>query len=88
MEGLPNTLVDDILIPFKLYEGCFSSDNIPTQLRKKSQFSIICNLSSQEEKGKHFISIIVLSDYVLYIYPTGFPCLIDPIRDSSTSADM
>lgn len=74
MEGLTNVLIDDILLPLKTYKGCFSCDNIPLKLKEEPYFTIISNLSQENEKGTHFICIIVFPDYVLYIDPSGMPC--------------
>ena len=59
MEGLTNWWMHDFLecITLQDYAGIYSSDNIPMCVLMRRNFSIICNLSQQGEKGTHFTTI-------------------------------
>jgi hypothetical protein len=74
--GITNKYIESILLEqcSDNFKGVFSSDNVPHHLAATNQFSIICNLSKENEKGSHFISIIAFEDYVFYIDSFGLPC--------------
>lgn len=80
MAGVTNKYIDSVLEDTSnLYMGCFSANNIPTKLLTKNEFSVICNLSSKEEIGTHFVCIIRTPDKLMYLDPYGLPCFIDSI---------
>ena len=60
------------------FQGVVSADTIPPCLLQRSregqQWSLICNLSEADRPGSHFISIICLPNYALYLDSLGLPC--------------
>lgn len=56
------------------FKGVYSADNIPQHISKNKYFSIVCNLSNSDEIGSHFITIIGLPLYTIYIDTFGIPC--------------
>ena len=58
-KGLTNVYIETFLHKYcKKFFGCFSSNNLPTNMTDIDSFSIICNLSKRNEEGTHFITII------------------------------
>lgn len=57
------------------FKGTYSADNIPL-FEKKTNFSIIVNLSNMNEKGSHFIAIKrrAAESVVMYYNPFGGKC--------------
>lgn len=81
MEGVSNHYIESILQPVcKKFCGVFSSNTIPMQLLDQDTFSIVCNFSKVQEPGSHFVSIISLSDRILYIDSLGLICVVPEIR--------
>ena len=60
--------------------GVYSSNTLPLQLIKEDQFSFICNLSRLDQKGTHFVSVIVFADFYIYIDSLGLPCMNTDVR--------
>ena len=61
-----DTLIEKISSSFR---GTFSIDKIP--MFKEEKFSIIVNLSKENEKGTHFIGISVSKNAVVYFNSYG-----------------
>lgn len=51
------------------FQGIYSANTIPDFLISLNHFSIICNLSKQEEKGTHWVTIIYHNGVLLYLDP-------------------
>ena len=51
------------------FRGTFSFDKIP--MFKEKNFSIIVNLSKENEKGTHFIGISLLKNVIVYFDSYG-----------------
>ena len=51
------------------FQGTYSIDNIPTI--KNNDFSIIINLSKQNEKGSHFVAIFNKQNKIIYFDSFG-----------------
>jgi hypothetical protein len=80
--GLTNTFINQFLKPrCRDYRGTFSSDNIPSNLKHVSKFSIICNLSKRGKIGSHFIGIFAFPQYVIYFDSIGLPAFVESICD-------
>jgi hypothetical protein len=81
--GISNHFIDGVLrsacSPDE-YAGVFSADTIPPELADRRRFSFVTNLSRADEEGSHFVCVVGRPQYVLYIDPTGLPCIIDGIR--------
>ena len=80
MEGISNQYIESILRPTcKHFQGVFSANNLPKNLKKVDTFFLVCNFSKVGEKGSHFITIISLPDAALYIDSLGLPCIVPDI---------
>lgn len=74
-DGLTDMYINSVLKKTcKSYEGCFSSDNIPSKLSANKHANIIVNLSPYDRPGTHFITIILKPEHVLYFDSLGNPC--------------
>lgn len=75
MSGLTNGYITNIgkKIIGKTFLGSFPCNLIPN-IEKKSNFSIILNLSKLEEEGTHFIAIYADATKLLYFDPLGNNC--------------
>lgn len=72
MEGITNVEIIDFLEKckkLKLFKGVFSKNTIPNYISKLCEFSIICNLSNNDEQGTHFITIIYKNKCLLFLDP-------------------
>ena len=79
-QGLSNIFIEKNLYKVtKKFKGVFSSDNIPNKLQNLNDFSIICNLSKENEIGTHFITILV-KDKEIFI--------LDSLGDTSIFGDV
>ena len=56
------------------FYGVFSSNTIPMYLKKITKFVIVVNLAKAEHEGTHFITIVRISQKVLFIDSFGLPC--------------
>ena len=75
MEGISNHDIDSILRPAcRDYVGVYSANNIPQEIKDKSTFYFVCNLSNRGEVGSHFVTVLCFTDYVMYIDSLGLPC--------------
>ena len=80
--GVSNHFIDSILRPLHIgFHGVFSANTIPTQLLRCEAFSVICNLSNVNERGSHFVAIIVEPKRVLYLDSLGLPCIVLEINN-------
>merc|ERR1712105_226523 len=63
--GISNIYIDDLMKKISCsFRGTFLIDKIPTF--KDEKFSIIVNLSKENEKGTHFIGISSSKDTIIY----------------------
>ena len=76
--GISNVYIDKLMkkISSRSFNGTFSIDNIP--VFDDDVFSIIINLSKQNEIGTHFIAVYVLENKILYFDSFG-----NQVNDSS-----
>ena len=71
-EGISNVYIDDLMNKIsKTFCGTFSIDNIP--VIGNDVFSVIVNLSKQNEKGTHFIAMTKLKGKIIYFDSFGNP---------------
>lgn len=76
MSGITNIYIENVLRgQTNTFKGVFSCNNIPINFISEKHASIICNLAKENEVGTHFISIIQLPEFVIYIDPFGAPCV-------------
>ena len=69
-EGISNIYIDNLMNKIsKTFWGTFSIDNIP--LIKDDIFSVIVNLSKQNEKGTHFIAVSSRKNRIIYFDSLG-----------------
>jgi len=67
--GISNLYIEQILNSLPIaFDGVFSCDNIPTQITDKSTYIIICNLSKENEKGTHFITLAKVGEKHFYLF--------------------
>ena len=77
VEGISNRFIESVLKPTcENFRGVFSADTIPTELLNSNNFSIVCNMSGVNERGSHFVTILVKPDQVFYIDSLGLPPII------------
>lgn len=59
MFGISNVYMEQLLdrLNLQLFDGVYSSNNIPPELLMKAKTCFICNLSKVNEIGSHFITI-------------------------------
>lgn len=82
MEGLNSDYISSVLSKrCEFFLGVYAADKLPKQGNGKSNFLIICNLDVAEEKGSHFVTIVSLDDYVLYIDSLGLKCHVKEIAE-------
>ena len=68
--GISNHYIDRLMEKISCnFRGTFSADNIP--IFEEEFFSIIVNLSSEGEKGSHFIAISFSTSKILYFDSFG-----------------
>ena len=68
--GISNMYIDNLMEKISSsFRGTFSIDKIP--MFKEEKFSIIVNLSKENEKGTHFIGISVSENVVVYFDSYG-----------------
>ena len=68
--GISNIYIDTLMEKISSsFRGTFSIDKIP--MFKEEKFSIIVNLSKENEKGTHFIGISVSENVVVYFDSYG-----------------
>ena len=68
--GISNHYIDRLMEKISCnFRGTFSADNIP--IFEEEFFSIIVNLSSEGEKGSHFIAILFSTSKILYFDSFG-----------------
>ena len=68
--GISNVYIDKLMEKISIsFNGTFSIDNIP--VFNDDVFSIIINLSKQNEIGTHFIAVYVLENKILYFDSFG-----------------
>lgn len=73
--GLTDMFIKSVLDKTcQLFEGCYSSDNIPLHLATRKEASIIVNLAPVKKPGSHFITIIIKPAVVFYIDSLGQTC--------------
>ena len=69
-EGISNIFINDVMDKIsRSFQGTYSIDNIPTI--KNNDFSIIINLSKQNEKGSHFVAIFNKQNKIIYFDSFG-----------------
>ena len=69
-EGISNIYIDDLMKKISCsFKGTFSIDKIPTY--KDEKFSIIVNLSKENDEGTHFIGITSSKDTIIYFDSYG-----------------
>ena len=75
--GISNVYIDKLMEKISIsFNGTFSIDNIP--VFNDDVFSIIINLSKQNEIGTHFIAVYVLESEIIYFDSFG-----NQVNDSS-----
>ena len=68
--GISNMYIDNLMEKISSsFRGTFSIDKIP--MFKEKNFSIIVNLSKENEKGTHFIGISLLKNVIVYFDSYG-----------------
>ena len=68
--GISNVYIDKLMEKIsRSFNGTFSIDNIP--VFDDDVFSIIINLSKQNEIGTHFIAVYVLENKIIYFDSFG-----------------
>ena len=71
-EGISNVYIDHSMNKISSsFRGTFSIDNIPTF--NDESFSLIVNLSKENEKGSHFIAISSSKNKIVYFDSFGIP---------------
>ena len=71
-EGISNVYIDHLMNKISSsFRGTFSIDNIPTF--DDESFSVIVNLSKENEKGSHFIAISSSKNKIVYFDSFGIP---------------
>jgi hypothetical protein len=75
MSGLTNGYLSEIgkKIIGKTFLGSFPCDLTP-KVNRKTNFSLILNLSKYNEKGTHFVAIFADEKRILYFDPLGNKC--------------
>jgi hypothetical protein len=74
VEGLTNEYLDTFLLPLtKYFGGVYPCDKLPL-FSPSEKFSLIINLSKENEKGSHYISISHENKKMLYFDSFGLPC--------------
>ncbi len=69
-DGISNVYIDTLMEKISSsFRGTFSIDNIPMFTEKS--FSIIVNLSKENEKGTHFIGISLFKNVIVYFDSYG-----------------
>ena len=69
-EGISNVYIDDLMNKIsKTFCGTFSIDNIP--VIGDDVFSVIVNLSKENEKGTHFIALSSLESKIIHFDSFG-----------------
>ena len=69
-EGISNVYIDKLMHKIsKTFCGTFSVDNIP--VIGDDVFSVIVNLSKENEKGTHFIALSSLKSKIIYFDSFG-----------------
>jgi hypothetical protein len=64
-DGISNVYIDTLMEKISSsFRGTFSIDNIPMFTEKS--FSIIVNLSKENEKGTHFIGISLFKNVIVF----------------------
>ena len=78
MYGLTNKYIYDLMSKFSTsFKGVFSCDNIP--YFTEYNVSIICNFSTANTKGTHYVGIYIFKDKIIYFDPLGIKCIISSI---------
>ena len=68
--GISNVYIDKLMEKIsRSFRGTFSIDNIP--VFEDDVFSVIINLSKQNEIGTHFIAVYVLENKIIYFDSFG-----------------
>ena len=68
--GISNVYIDKLMEKIsRSFRGTFSIDNIP--VFEDDVFSVIINLSKQNEIGTHFIAVYVLENKMIYFDSFG-----------------
>ena len=68
--GISNMYIDNLMEKISSsFRGTFSIDKNP--MFKNENFSIIVNLSKENEKGTHFIGISLLKNVIVYFDSYG-----------------
>ena len=82
MEGITNNYIEQFLRSVtKNFIGVFSANNLPKNLTKTENFTLICNHDKVGEAGSHFITILHCGFCILYIDSMGQPCRIGSIQN-------
>jgi hypothetical protein len=53
------------------FQGVFSADNINNNIKFLDRFIIVCNLSKEDERGSHFVTLIFSDGYLVYLDSLG-----------------
>ena len=65
---LCNAFIDKVLEHYcKYFHGVYSSNTIPQDLKKKTFFCVVVNLSRDDEPGSHFVSVIKNKETLFYL---------------------
>lgn len=75
-KGLTGDFIDSFLILYGVpnFMGVFSSDTIPVgKCKNRSCYSMIVNMSKQNEQGTHWIAIIVHKNMAIYFDSLSLP---------------
>lgn len=71
---LCNAFIEKFLQSYcKYFQGVYSSNTIPQDLKNKETFSIVVNLSRNDESGSHFITILKHEDNLFYLDSLKLP---------------
>ena len=87
MTGLSNVYIEGLLrSKCCKFVGVYSCNNLP-DLNRSCMFSLVCNLSEDDEPGTHFITILHTERNIIYIDPFGHPCENEKIQTFIRSFD-
>ena len=73
--ALSNLQIENFLRRYTTnFQGVFSCDNIPKKVERVTNFSIVLNLSKENELGTHFITVLKFPTEIWYIDSLGLWC--------------
>jgi hypothetical protein len=87
MVGLSNIYLQDVMDrTCATFIGVFSCDGL-RDIKPPAQFSLVCNFSTSDMVGSHFIALYVTDNSTYYFDPYGLPCIDPEINKFVVSLD-